>query len=142
MFFPDVSFQIHCPAVQNKRSSEGTQARCTSAHRVPRQAYLLRRPLPVDRASSGSPVIRPVAAAVLAAVSWTTTGDLQLIPLFLATSCADLGTTAPSPPRLADPSPPRLARLPREADASRPTPAEWLRLGAIDSFPLPTWSVI
>jgi hypothetical protein len=28
------------------------------------------------------------------------------------------------------------------AEASRPTPAEWLRLGAIDSFPLPTWSVI
>ena len=47
-----MSFQIHCPAVQNKRSSEGTQARCTSAHRVPRQAYLLRRPLPVDRATS------------------------------------------------------------------------------------------
>ena len=81
-----MSFQIHCPAVQNKRSSEGTPARCTSAHRVPRQAYLLRRPLPVDCAASGSPVIRPAAAAVLAAVSWTTTGALQLIPLFLATS--------------------------------------------------------
>ena len=76
-----MSFQIHCPAVQNKRSSEGTPARCTSAHRVPRQAYLLRRPLPVDRATSGSPVIRPAAATVLAAAFWTTTGTLPFIPL-------------------------------------------------------------
>ena len=80
-----IRLKMHCPAVQNIRSSESNQARCTSAHRVQRKAYLLRRPVPVDDAS-GSPAIRPAAAAVLAAVSCTTTGALHLIPLLLATS--------------------------------------------------------
>ena len=43
--------------------------------------------------------------------------------------CADLDTTAPSPPR--------LASLPREPDASPPPLAERVRLGAIYWFPLP-----
>jgi hypothetical protein len=64
---------------------------------------------------------------------------------WLAACCkdyADLDTTAPSTPRLAAPSPPRLARLPQEADASLPPPAEWLRFGAIDAFPLPTSDLV
>ena len=69
--------KMHCPAVQNIRSSESNQARCTIAHRVQRKAYLLlRRPVPFGRDASDSTAIRPAAAAVLAAVSCTTTGAL------------------------------------------------------------------
>ena len=82
-----IRLKMHCPAVQNIRSSESNQARCTIAHRVQRKAYLLlRRPVPFGRDASDSTAIRPAAAAVLAAVSCTTTGALHLIPLLLATS--------------------------------------------------------